>query len=292
MLAIDIASSLVAREALAARHQLNKLLIPYYEAKHDQRPDVSDIIRERANVLRREGFNDVDLGIQEITIPWVGTTNSIPTLFWLFLQVFSRPEYVDRIRAEAEAMTSYSDGPTGRVAVLQASKLEKHCPVLNACYQETLRVYLHPVGNRRVMTDTTITGQEGREYLLKKGVNVQWPPMVTHFLQSVWGDDAEIFDPERFLRATPQAEKLRRGALLPFGGGRHLCPGRKFALTEILGFVSVVALGFEVEGVSVPASTNPAFGSSPRQPVWGTANPGFTLSRRVGWEDVTWKFVP
>ncbi|KAK7429792.1 hypothetical protein QQZ08_003637 [Neonectria magnoliae] len=290
LLAIGVAPNLIAPKSVAARNELNRLLLPYYEAENYLRPDVSEVIRSRAVVLRREGFSALDLAIQELLLPWVGTTNTIPTLFWLFAELFSRPDYLERVKAEIEATTTMTSGQGRRTAVIDVRKLEKHCPVLHACYQETLRVYIHSVGNRRVMNDTTIQDSEGRKYLMKKGINVQWPPMVTHFLDSVWGEDAAIFNPERFLNVTAQDERIRRGAMLPFGGGRHLCPGRKFAFTEILGFVGVVALGFEVQGLALPDSEDQALGSAPRRPIWGKSAEGFTLRRRAGWEDVAWTF--
>ncbi|KPM45264.1 hypothetical protein AK830_g1284 [Neonectria ditissima] len=69
LLAIGVAPNLIARKSVAARNKLNKLLLPYYEAEDDQRPDVSEVIRKRAALLRREGYNAVDLSIQEILLP-------------------------------------------------------------------------------------------------------------------------------------------------------------------------------------------------------------------------------
>lgn len=275
---------------MAARGELNKLLLPYYAGRCDEGPGVSDLIRKRAAVLRAVGYDDLDLAVQELMLPWVGSTNTIPTLFWLFVNLFARPEYLQLVRDEIEAITTIEDDSKGRRALVDSTKFEKYCPVLNACYQETLRMYLHNVGNRRAMNDTKIQDLDGREYLLKKGTNVQWPPTVTHFMDTVWGDDADTFNPERFLNPTAQEEKARRGAMLPFGGGRHLCPGRKFAFAEILGFTGVLALGFKVEGLALPDSTDPNFGAAPRRPVWGTSSSGFSLARRPGWEDVTWTF--
>ncbi|KAJ4171643.1 hypothetical protein NW754_013414 [Fusarium falciforme] len=213
LLAIDVAPRLIARESMAARSELNKLFLPFYEARCEEGPDVSDIVRKRTAVLRAAGYNDLDLAVQELMLPWVGSTNTIPALFWLFVNPFARPEYLEHVRAEIEAITTIEDGPNGRKALVDSTKFEKYCPVLNACYQETLRMYLHSVGNRRAMNDTKIQDLDGREYLLKKGTNVQWPPMVTHFIDTVWGDDADTFNPERFMKATAQDEKARRGAL-------------------------------------------------------------------------------
>ncbi|PNP60698.1 hypothetical protein FNYG_14571 [Fusarium nygamai] len=140
------------------------------------------------------------------------------------------------------------------------------------------------------MKDTKIQDAEGRQYLLKKGSTVQWPPSVTHFTDEIWGEDSETFKPERFLDVTAQDEKRRRGSMLSFGGGRNLCPGRRLAFTEILGFAGVIALSYEVEGLSLPRSRDAGVGVGPRMPDWGSKNSGFCLKRKPDWDDVTWLF--
>ncbi|KAF5019816.1 hypothetical protein F66182_8185 [Fusarium sp. NRRL 66182] len=290
LVALDVAPNLIVGESIKARGELNKLLLSYYEAKHDQGPSVSDLIRKRAAFLRSAGFTNEDLSHMELLLPWVGSTNTIPTLFWLFTNILTEPEYLSRVQAEIDAITVIVETLEGRKATFDIKQLERDCPFLNACYQETLRLYLHNVGNRRVMKDTKIQDIDGREYLLKKGINVQWPPMVTQLVNTIWGEDAATFKPERWLHVSPQEEKNRRGAMLPFGGGRHLCPGRKFALAEILGFVGVVALSFEVEGLRLPRSVDPSFGAAARRPDWGSEEPGMSMKRRRGWEHVTWIF--
>ncbi|KAF9777145.1 hypothetical protein IL306_004571 [Fusarium sp. DS 682] len=284
------APNFMTREAIGARYEVNKLLLSYYESGGEEAEGVSDIIRERAKFLRSTGFTNDDLAHMEMLLPWVGIINTAPTLFWMFVHVLTNPEYLSRVRDEIKEITVITQGAKGRVATFDVRKLEKYCPFVHACYQESLRLYLHSIGNRRVMEDTKIQDAQGHSYLLKKGFDIQWSPSVTHFIDEIWGPDAHIFKPERFLDVSTQDEKKRRGSLLSFGGGKHLCPGRKFAFTEILGFVSVVALSFEVEGLILPKSKTPGVGVGPRMPDLEAIDPGFRIKRRQGWEDVTWVF--
>ncbi|RKL04783.1 hypothetical protein BFJ71_g3564 [Fusarium oxysporum] len=282
--------SFITKKAINARREINNLLRTYYESGSELEDGVSDIIRDRVKFLRSTGFTDDDLAHMETLLPWVGVTNTAPTLFWLFVHVLTNPHYLSRVRTEIEEIIIITNGPDGKTATFDVRKLEKCCPFLHACYQESLRHYLHSIGNRRVMEDTKVQDAQGRSYLLKKGFNIQWAPSVTHFINEIWGPDANTFKPERFLDVSVQDEKKRRGSQLSFGGGKHLCPGRKFAFTEILGFVGVVALSFEAEGLSLPKSRDPGVGVGPRMPDWGGFDPGFRLRRREGWEDVTWVF--
>jgi len=43
-------------------------------------------------------------------------------------------------------------------------------------------------------------------------------------------------------------DELRKAGYIPFGGGKHLCPGRNIAFAEILGTLAALLLGFEVRG--------------------------------------------
>ncbi|KAG5664970.1 hypothetical protein KAF25_008704 [Fusarium avenaceum] len=278
------------KKATNARRELNKMLLKYYQTGGDQGQGVSELIKKRTVFLRSSGFTDEDLSTMELMLLWVGVTNTAPALFWLFAHVLTNPDYTSRVQAEVSAITTITNGPGGRTATVDIKQLEKSCPFFNACLQETLRLYLHSVGNRRVMQDTKIQDADGRKYLLKKGYNIQWPPSVTHFTSDVWGLDVNTFRPERVLEATAQDEKTRRGSMLSFGGGKNLCPGRKFAQTEMLGFVGVVALGFEVEGLKLPKWKDAGVGAGPRAPDWGSIDSGVRIKKRPGWEDVTWSF--
>ncbi|RSM16167.1 hypothetical protein CDV31_004630 [Fusarium ambrosium] len=290
--ALGIAPRWIAPGPLRAREKINTLLESFYAAGYETRSDVSSIIQKRTEILRREGFDDRDLGIQEITIPWVATTNTIPVLYWLFAHVFSVPEYTQRIRHEMEAISTITTAQHGgRVGTISVKEMNRECTFLYACYRETLRLYIHNTGQRRVLKDTTIKDQQGREYLLKKGTNVQWPGSLTHMTDSIWGVDAWTFRPERFLAVSPQEEKQRRGAYIPFGGGKHLCPGRNFALSENMGFVGILSLGYHVERVRVPDSEDPGLGLGSRKPVGEVEMRSAKIARRTGWEDITWKFV-
>ncbi|KAK1621445.1 prostacyclin synthase [Colletotrichum phormii] len=291
LLVMKVAPNLVAPKAIAARQRMSDLIRPFYKARKDENSDVAKILQDRARYLRELGMASEDLSQTEFLIPFAATLNTAPNLFWTFAEVFSRPEYIERIRQEVLRVVVATKTETGRDVTINAKSLEADCPFLGACFREVLRLHSAQIGNRRVMKDATLEDTDGRQYLLKKGTNMQWSASVTHFMPEIWGDDAASFKPERFLDVDPREEKRRRGALIPFGGGRYLCPGRHFAQTETLGFVSALALGFDVDGVKVPAAEAPPLGGATRRPAGNRAAEQIKISRREGWEDVTWRFV-
>ena len=293
LLGFNVLPKLTAPKALAARNRIQEILRPFYLDRHYLRDDVADIMKNRAISSLDVGLTEHDLGNVELTMPWVATTNTIPVLFWLFVNLFSKPDYVARVRGEVEDVVAFSKDVKGdSVATIDISKLENDCPMLMSCYREVLRLYNDFLGNRRVMQDTTIRDIDGREYLLKEGMNMQWTSGVPHMSSGIWGQDVNEFNPDRWLNPPAVDEKKRRGAMIPFGGGKHLCPGRRFALAENLGFVGAVALAFETDGVQLPAGVGAVrLGTAIRRPIWGEVSPAFKLKRREGWENVTLAFT-
>ncbi len=296
LLALNLAPSFTAPKAIAARAKVQEALKQFYVAELDRGSDVAALVHSRAQLLRRLGVREADFGVIEFTFPWVATTNTFPTLFWFFVHVFTRPDYVETIRAEVLAITTITSGDGGgggaaRKAIINITKLEKSCPFLMACYREVLRIYNWNTGHRRVLQDTTIRGSDGREFLLTKGTTVQWISAVTQLNASIWGDDVDDFKPERWIDTPANEEKRRRGAMIPFGGGRNLCPGRNFALAENLGLVGSLALGFDKDDVKVPKAGMPIMGTAVKQPILAGSESVVSIGRRKGWEDVGWNFV-
>lgn len=120
-----------------------------------------------------------------------------------------------------------------------------------------------------------------------------WSAKVAHEMPDVWGADALDFNPERFMQKTEKTtEKKRRAAYMPFGGGTHLCPGRNFAATEILGFISAFLLGYEVEGFRGDKIKigHRALATATPKPAEDWDGGPVTVRRREGWVDVEWAF--
>ncbi|KAK0646535.1 cytochrome P450 [Cercophora newfieldiana] len=290
-LALNVMPSVVAAEAYKARQVLWETLYPFYKAEHWRRDDVSPLMRMRGEKLTREGIPWDQLAKIEINIPWASVTNTVPDLFWLLVNIFSKPHILERFRAEAaELATMTIDTHGGRLGCIDADQLEKKT-YINAVYWETHRLYNENLGNRRVMSDTTLRDpMDGQIYVLQKGINVQFVTGAPHRDPAIWGPDVDVYRPERWLEATPAEEKAMRSSLFPFGGGRNLCPGRAFAISESLGLMSALALGFEIDGAKVPDVTAPTPGGAMRRPVWGSVDPSIRIRRRSGFEDVSWSF--
>lgn len=281
------------------RNRLQSVLGEYYAKDGDQHPDAAGITKHRANALRKYGITGQQLGTFEVALLHVATTNTIPTLFWFLTYIFTRPDLVERLHEEAKAAVEpRADGEF----TINVDNLDAKCPLLVSCYRETIRMSNKPIGNRRVMRDTTISDGNGRSYLLKEGINLQISGDTLHHMEMVWGPDAMEFDPERFLNqikgVKSEAVKTQRAWWVPFGGGKHLCPGRNFATAENMGLLVTLILGYRVqpldgiwENFKAPEQQQVGMAAGVNQPVNGGEGFGVWIKRREGWESARWRFT-
>ena len=70
------------------------------------------------------------------------------------------------------------------------------------------------------------------------------PGPVQHSERKVYGESVDDFDHKRFIRT--HTKRLNPVGFRGFGGGSTLCPGRHFASTEIIAFVALMVLRFDI----------------------------------------------
>jgi cytochrome P450 len=210
--------SITIPRSYKARQHLQQAFSEYYAAGYYALdPTTATVTFNRANTLAEYGFTGDEIGLMECILPAVSTLNAVPTLFWLLLHILPDVFLVEELREEIAASVeiSGSDSTGGRVVTFDISKFETELTLLVSCYRETLRLANHVICNRRVMQDMTLQDQDGRTYLLKKGVDIQLPGGVTHRDNATWGPDAARFRADRFLASTSK--------ITDFCGDHWLC---------------------------------------------------------------------
>lgn len=87
-----------------------------------------------------------------------------------------------------------------------------------------------PFNNRCAIRDTVLPaggGPDGKSPLfIKAGQIVFYTVFALHRRKDIYGEDADEFRPERWETLRPVWEYL------PFNGGRRICLGQQYALTE------------------------------------------------------------
>ncbi|KAB5583089.1 cytochrome P450, partial [Coniochaeta sp. 2T2.1] len=253
-----------ARKAWRGREKLAAAFEEWIRERRYKGQDVPDIVKQRIRIAEEHGFSTAAAARSEVSFLFAGIVNTATTTFWTLLQIFAREELRDEVRREVERCVS-EHGAEGE-GRLSLERLKADCPVLLAVVRECLRLGSDTYSVRLVKTDTELAGGS---YVLKAGSVVQIAGGVMHADRTIWGDNVDVFDHTRFFKTgkeangsdhrfegeeRPKVQQSVSGGVHPaafraFGGGKTLCPGRYFAINEILVFVAVIVLTLDFEAV-------------------------------------------
>ncbi|KAI3616017.1 cytochrome p450 [Moniliophthora roreri] len=179
-------------------------------------------------------------------------TTSTATTFAL-LALTERPDVQTKLREEL--LTVPTDNPT--MDELNA------LPYLDIVVRETLRYYAPaPLTGRTCTTDDVVplaepyidrNGVVQHQLNAKKGTGIFIPITSINRDKTLWGEDAEQFNPDRW-KQLPEAVTSIPGVwgnMLTFLGGSHACIGWRFALVEMKALLFTLVRAFEFE-LAVP----------------------------------------
>jgi len=149
-----------------------------------------------------------------------GRDTTAVTLTWLFYELALHPELQEKLYQEVTSLFSET--------VPTALEDMKNLKYLKDTINETLR--LHPPVPRVLRCakgdDVLPSG-----YSIKAGTNVVYQPYVLHRSTLIWGEDALIFDPERW--TDERTKSIGAYEFLPFHGGPRRCLGFDLAYNEV-----------------------------------------------------------
>ena len=207
----------------------------------------------RARYTSGRTLTDDEISGILLTALFAGQHTSAVLATWMGLELFRASSYLERVRAEFQKVYAAEDSMT--LATLNQQ------PLIENVVRESER--LHPpliLLIRKVVRSLTYQGQA-----IPKGALAMVSPAVSHRLAHVF-KAPEQFDPDRF--ADPRNEdKQHQYALIGFGGGKHRCMGKNFAIMQIKALWTVLLDRFDF---SLPSTFPvPNYGSwvtGPREP--------------------------
>ncbi|MBB5928464.1 bifunctional cytochrome P450/NADPH--P450 reductase [Streptomyces echinatus] len=157
---------------------------------------------------------------QVITFLIAGHETTSGAMSFALYHLAKHPAVLRLVQREADAL--WGDTPDPEPTYDDIGRLTYTRQVLN----EALRLWPTAAAFSRHAREDTLLG--GRIPLRAGQAVTVLAPMLHR--RPVWGDNPELFDPERF---TPEAEAARPvHAFKPFGTGERACIGRQFALHE------------------------------------------------------------
>ncbi len=219
---------------------------------------------------------DVELrGRAQSAVLWAVHANTIPTAFWTLAHVLSDPAATAAVRKEVdEVLGSAADEPLTRA---QLDRLA----VIDAAAREALRLSAGSLTVRKATEPVTIQTRGGT-WSIREGDEVCLTPQLTHYDPAVF-DDPYTFRYNRFLdegsgKPRFELEGERTGfAFMPFGAGKHTCPGRFFAINEIKVITTCLFRRFDFERITDPL------------PPYDNGRVGLGIYPPVGDVDVHWR---
>lgn len=188
-----------------------------------------------------------------MTFQFAGHETTANTMTWCLYELARNPSVQQKLHAEIDAilpaLRREHESAAGVAAVhahdlswLSYRQLMKF-RYLTRIINETLRLW--PVvanGSFRKLTHDDVVAcphgaGAGGEVRLPKGTVVQAPHWSIHRSKKLWGEDAELFRPDR---------KWKQRAFMPFTLPPRDCLGRNFAMMEMRGVLLTFLARFEV----------------------------------------------
>lgn len=167
------------------------------------------------------------------------TINGDNVFFWLVLRIHATPGLAGKIREQTKAFFAKSDDAKEAVRledVPQADDMGRRCPLLKACYLETIRLDSEIRSLRKVRGDhlipTTDDSDAKTSHKIRSGDYIHALHYLHHSDPKYFADP-QAFKPERFLVPSGKME-VDQGTLRPYGAGISMCKGRVVAERVIL----------------------------------------------------------
>jgi cytochrome P450 len=119
-----------------------------------------------------------------------------------------------------------------------------------ACIKEAQR--LHPVIGMSLPRRAPVEGLSLHGYRIPPGTTVGCNPVSLHRNPEVFGPDADVYLPERWLGDDVEAVRAMERYNLAWGGGARTCPGRHLAEMMLYKIVPALIREFNVDVVAMP----------------------------------------
>ncbi|KLU91390.1 pisatin demethylase [Magnaporthiopsis poae ATCC 64411] len=161
-----------------------------------------------------------------------GSDTTATSLRSTMLYLISHPPVYARLQAEVDAAAAKMDA-----AAVVSDSVVRGLPYLQAVIKEGMRVY-SPVTDQVPKTvprggDTVVV--DGKSVFLPGGVNVSYGVWALDRSEAIFGPDAHLFRPERWLVESDPGRLaiMNRVHELVFGYGKYQCLGKFIGLMEI-----------------------------------------------------------
>ena len=202
------------------------------EKKEVLPPDIISVALESGT------FSEDQMVDNMMTFLAAGHETTASTFTWALYMMCQHPEVQQKLRNEIHAHIDSLEDSIEDTTIDGMTYLHAVC-------NEVLRFYSPVPATLRVAeVDTTLLGQ-----FVPKGVTIVLSPWATNFSKALWGEDAETFDPERWMKPgqANSGGAVSNYAFLTFLHGPRSCIGQRFAMAELACLVAAFVGKYEFE---------------------------------------------
>lgn len=161
----------------------------------------------------------------------------------IFYHLGTHPEWQLRILSDINHLLSLSQPDSSSPGLAAVSNaLLTSCASLNAAIKESLRVSPpFPASFPRDIAPGAENVIPGLQAPLPTGTTVQANVYVISHEKDFWGDDADVWNPERWMAVEEGNEKRLEDGFLIFGRGHRACVGRHISFMALRKVVHAVS---------------------------------------------------
>ncbi|KAI0022515.1 cytochrome P450 oxidoreductase [Xylariomycetidae sp. FL0641] len=242
--AIAVPGSLKALKAIdnigdAARSVVRKRFDQGQKA--DGEETRTDLLEQLYGIHVEKGFK-VDFNMGEIeqeafVAIFAGSDTTAIGFRGVFYNLTKNPALYAEVQAEIDAATA-----AGRLSSPVKYSEAIQLPLVCACVKEALRT--HPGVQLTMARHAPAEGMMLCGTFVPAGYRVGMNPAVVHYDRGVFGEDADVFRPQRWLEG--DTARMDR-AMLHFGAGTRTCIGKNISIAEIHKMVPEVLREFRFE---------------------------------------------
>ncbi|TGJ87668.1 hypothetical protein E0Z10_g1098 [Xylaria hypoxylon] len=177
--------------------------------------------------FRRHGLSELECEIEALFMFVAGSETTASAIRITLFYLIATPVVYQRFKTEIKTAIE-----NGKVSSPITAAEAKELPYLQAVLYEGMRI--RPVATATFSKEVPPGGDVIQGHFVPGGTTVG--PNLPSLMHSkvLFGEDAEIFRPERFLEADPATRtEMQRNVELVFGYGRWMCAGKAIAWLEL-----------------------------------------------------------
>ncbi|CBF77081.1 protein CYP675A1 [Aspergillus nidulans FGSC A4] len=237
----------------ATNATIKRRLFALSELDSNTKPQRADILGKLLDISHKNGkalnFELADIKMESFSGFFAGSETTALTLSGILYNIFRNRAVYEKLTSEIDAAITSHQLSRPHITYTEATRL----PYLGACIKEGIR--MHPITGVSFPRHAPSCGCEVGGYWIPGNTRVGVNPAVIHFDKSVFGEDAGIFRPERWIEAGANVANMDCH-IMQFGMGARVCLGKNISMCEIYKAIPQLLHSFTFEmGAEEPVKT-------------------------------------